>query len=241
MFIDALSPENYVSFNITAANIFGLKSAVYCSEVLGIYQKAERKNRLLAGGFMKVNRDYVKRMTSLSFEEQYECDAALSKVGIVSRSDADPDVIKVDFATFASIVTNGDIKELDDIAKKAKPQKADAAEAKKRKLEAKVKSAISTDNVMIANALSKWVSVILASDRAYATEDTVRDFQRVLMKFAGTDVEKALAVIGIATAQTWTSCTWAISAYEKEHSLKGGRKEPMVKVATKDRIGKIKF
>jgi hypothetical protein len=241
MLIDALNTSNYLSFNITAANILGLKNAVYCSVVFNIYQKAERKNKLLDNKFMKVSRDYVKHMTSLSFEEQYECDKSLSRVGIITLNDSDPDLIKADFATFASIITDGDIKVLADIAKKAKPQKTDSAEAKKKKAETKIKSAICRDNIKIANALDRWVDAISMSDKVYVSEDTVKDFQRVLMKFAGTDVEKALAVIEIATAQTWTSCTWAISAYEKEHSLKGGRKEPKVKVASADEISGMKF
>ena len=68
MFIDLLNTENYVQFNVKTANIFGLHTAIYLQLLLSVFEKAQRKNKLI-DGYVKLDRSYVTSLTTLSANE----------------------------------------------------------------------------------------------------------------------------------------------------------------------------
>lgn len=219
MISDVVSPASYLTFNVTIAHIIGLVNAVYCSEILDIYNKARKKKKLDDDNFFVLNRDYIKARTSIKVDEQYLCDASLSKVGLVETSTNNPDKIRFDVTRFMQIIAEEDSKVLNQIYKKvtlAKNDK-DSKALKKEKLKAQLKDAVSVENLKIANALKEWIDVVFESKNMIP--ETVQDFQTTLMNYAKTDVEKALRIITIAKVQTWTNCVYAIESYEKEQKV----------------------
>ena len=46
MLIELLSFSNYGSYNVKLANVLGLETAVYLSEIMNINERALRKNKL---------------------------------------------------------------------------------------------------------------------------------------------------------------------------------------------------
>ena len=212
--LNALDSSNNFQFNIIAAQILGLSNAIYCSELIAIYQKAKKKKKLY-GEFFDLNRSYVARMTTLSIDAQYECDSALKKVGVVEISDDSPDRVKFNYERFAQIVTGEDNSFIKDISKKARtPSAGEVKEAKKKRIVEALQNKVSTGNASIDFALRHWIEV--TCEKTYMSCDTVTDFQKVLMQYSKVDVKKALRVVEIATSQAWTSCTQAIASYEKE-------------------------
>ena len=215
--LNALDASNNFQFNITAAQILGLNNAIYCSELINVYQKAKKKKRLY-DDFFVLNRAYVAHRTTLSVDAQYECDSALSKVGVVEVSKDSPDKLRFNYDAFAQIVTGEDCNFIKEIASKArKPSASDVKEAKKRKIVEALKAKVSSGNASIDEALRHWVEV--TCEKTYMSCDTVMDFQKVLMQYSKVDVSKAMRVVEIATSQAWTSCTQAIASYEKEQEV----------------------
>ena len=229
--LNALDASNYFQFNITAAQILGLANAIYCSELIGIYQKAKKKKKL-HNDFFDLNRSYVAHRTTLDLHAQYECDALLSKVGILEVSKDSPDRLKFNYEAFAQIVTGEDNTFLREISKKARTlTPVDAKEAKKKRILEALQSKVSSGNALVDQALRHWIEV--TSEKTYMSNDTVLDFQRLLMQYAKVDVKKALRVVEIATSQAWTSCTQAISSFEREQ-------EVMSKALTQPRVSTIR-
>lgn len=246
MLLDVVSPNSYLTFNVTIARVIGLVNAVYCSELLDIYNKARKKKRLDESGYFVVNRDYVKNRTSIKLDEQYLCDASLSKVGLVKTSKENPDKILFNVEQFMKIIAEDDSKILETIAKKINlpSNKQDSKQLKHDKLKLKLKEAISVENIKIAQALEAWIDVVFESKNIIV--DTVKDFQNTLMNYCGSDVEKAVRIVDIARLQTWTSCVYAIENYEKSQEILKRSKSKVIRtsnqqVATTDNLSDKKF
>lgn len=132
MLIDLLNSANYLMVNIDAIQIFGLNTAVYCSELLNIYKKAVVKKKLIDEVYFKVDRDYIKKQTSLSIEDQIKCDLNLIKVNIIKAKKDNPDIILFDVETFASILSCEDVKILKNVSQKVKIENPKSAKATQR-------------------------------------------------------------------------------------------------------------
>ena len=229
--LNALDASNYFQFNISAAQILGLYNAIYCSELINIYQKAKKKKKMF-GDYFIVNRNYIAHKTTLDVETQYACDSSLKKVGIVDISKDNPDMIKLDYEKFVQIITEEDYKYLKEVSKKARTiTPSDAKEAKKKKIVEALQDKIDSGNADVDVALRHWVEV--TCEKTFMSCDTVMDFQKVLMQYSKVDIKKALRIVEIATSQAWTSCTQAISSYEKEQ-------EVLTKVNNQPRVTNIR-
>ena len=123
MLVDVLSSDNYLYVNVGAIKILGLNNAIYCSELLRIFRKANRKNKIDSNGFFKVDRTYLKARTSLSTQEQIDCENHLSKVKLIEISKESLDCIRFDDKMYMSIGSQEDTKFLNDVAKKLKTTK----------------------------------------------------------------------------------------------------------------------
>lgn len=244
MLYDVVSPSSYLTFNVTIAHIIGLVNSVYCAELLDIYSKAKRKHKLDDEGFFVLNRDYVKLRTSIKVDEQYLCDASLSKVDLIQTSIESPDKIRFDVSRFMQLIAEEDSKVLSQISKKVHMTKndSDAKELKKANIKQKLKAVINYGNARIDNALSEWVDVVF--DTKPITSDTVKDFQNTLKEYANSDVEVALRIVTIARVQNWTNCVYAIESYEKEQKVLSKNKQvktTKLKVATSDNLSNKRY
>ena len=74
MLLDVFDNDNSISVNYRTIQIFGLPTAVYLTELINIYKKATRKNKLVEDGYFKVDRKYVNNVLCLTPEEQIICD-----------------------------------------------------------------------------------------------------------------------------------------------------------------------
>ena len=55
MLLDVFDNDNSISVNYRTIQIFGLPTAVYLTELINIYKKATRKNKLVEDGYFKVD------------------------------------------------------------------------------------------------------------------------------------------------------------------------------------------
>lgn len=238
MLSDVVSPSSYLTFNVTIAHIIGLTNAVYCAELLDIFSKARRKQTLDENQFFIVDRSYIKFKTAIKEDDQYLCDACLSSAGLLKTSENNPDKIKFDVEMFMRIIAEDDAKELDKVSKKINLPK-NKTNSKKLKKE-KLKSLLSKDNIYIHDALVKWLDCLIEEGK-YVRQETIKDFQTALFNYAGSDVQKALDVIDKALSQGWTTCSWAIKAYEDDKKNDNSVRTTKLKIASPDNLSDKRY
>lgn len=216
MLLEALSPSKYVSYNVKAAQTFGLAGAAYLSALMILFDEAGAKGRVVDGGFFRVDRKRVSELTALTPEEQLSADAALSRVGVVKKEQGKADVLKVDVQLFASIICGGDAKLTEDVAAKARLRsKSGERDAKQKSVIEGLKASIKCDDPELSAALSDWIDGIYAKPNGYLTSVAVIAFQKALFAYTGGDLDKAIKITQIAAVQGYKLCDWAIDVYEE--------------------------
>lgn len=246
MLIDIMNMENYISYNISIAKVFGLNAAVYCSELLSILSKAQRKNKMVEGEFFKLDRKYITNRTTLSVEEQLRVDNVWMKYGILTKYHENPDTIKVDVELLFSIVSSEDCASLDKLKKDISTiTKRDDKSTKKSMVTKALKDSIECSNYELLTALRNWVDCIF-DKFGYMSKVTISSFQKTLNEYTKGDLDLALRIVEIATIQGYKMCDWAIKVYEddkrtkkiNENFAQSKLRVSKQRVATKDSINK---
>lgn len=221
MLLDILNSDNYINFNIRAAQIFGLNAAVYCSELLNIFKKASKKNKLIDDNYFKIDRKYIFERTTLSIEEQLIIDANLLKVNILSKHKDNPDIISFDAQLFASIITDDNAKLIENISKKVKINAPKGVkESARQRIIAELKDSIVCSNYELLTALRNWVDSIYSNPKGgYLSKTAVKVFQDTLNNYTQGDLDLALRIVQIADIQGYRDCNWAIAVHEKDKKI----------------------
>lgn len=216
MLIDLLNSSNYLMINMDAIHIFGLNAAVYCAEILNVYKKAVKKNKIYYDKYFKVDRDYITKQTSLSVEEQLACDQNLIKVDVIDRDPIDADLIYFNVEAYASLLSSEDVKLLNSVSKKVKVDKPKGTkQAARSRIIANLKESIECKTPDILFALNGWIDTIMADPNKYLSNAQVKLFKDKLDDYCNGDLAKALKIIEIATSHAYIDCQWAINLYEK--------------------------
>lgn len=206
--------------NKDAIRIFGLNTAVYCSELLNIYKKAYLKNKMIEGSAFVVDRNYIAKQTSLSIEDQLKCDINLSKIQIIQVSKEDKDVIKFDVEKFASLLSSEDIKLLDKVSKKVNVNARGSKEAQRERIILNLKESIICNNFDLLTALRNWIDAIMSDPNKYLSKVQIELFKERLDEYAKDNNDLALAIVNQAIIHQYIDCQWAINAYEKDMQVK---------------------
>lgn len=225
--LEFLSSENYVEYNIILANILGLNGAVYCSEILNIQNKAKQKNKLVDNDYVKLNRDYIKKRTTLSIEEQLTVDANLIKINLLKKHQDDPDIVKLDLKLLISLMSSDDVELVDNIRDKLKLKTTKEIKGSKRQRNiAELKESISYSNYELVTAMRDWIDSIYSKPNGYLSkpvlkifEDTLNDYTMLKDGSGMRDLDLALRLIKIATTQGYKDCQWAINVYERDQAI----------------------
>ena len=218
MLIDLLNSANYLMVNMEAIRIFGLNTAVYCSELLNIYKKAVVKNKLYNGTYFKIDREYIKKQTSLEIEDQLKCDINLRKVNIIIPDEEDPDIIRFDVEVYASILSSEDIKLLDSVSSKVKVNNPKNVKmAQRNRIIIALKQAIECKTVAMLQKLQEWIDSVMADPKRFMSKQQVIAFKNRLDEYCEGDLQKALDIINIATIHGYVDCQWAINLYERDN------------------------
>lgn len=215
MFLDIYYNEsNYGTYNVKCAQIFGLTCAIYLSEILDIYQKAHKKNKIDEEEYFKLNRDYIRERTTLDRTQQSELDDILSSVKVLQLKDKDH--LKIDVDHLTAILTSRDEELLKSISNECKYQsKEQKRESKNRALIENLKSSIECSNDELLAALRNWVESVC--EKNFMNKATVKSFQKVLDGYCRGDLDMALEIVDIATKKSYKECQWAINIFERLH------------------------
>ena len=215
MFLDIYYNEsNYGTYNVKCAQIFGLTCAIYLSEILDIYQKAHKKNKIDEEEYFKLNRDYIRERTTLDRTQQSELDDILSSVNVLHLKDKDH--LKIDVDHLTAILTSKDEELLKSISNECKYQsKEQKRESKNKAVIENLKASIECSNGELLGALRCWVDSVC--ERNFLNKASVKAFQNVLNGYCRGDLDMALEIVDIATKKGYKECQWAINIFERLH------------------------
>lgn len=218
MLIDLLNSSNYIMVNMDAIHTFGLNTAVYCSALLNIYKKAVTKNKLYNETYFKIDREYIKKQTSLEIEEQLKCDINLRKVNIIKQDESDPDIIQFDVEIYASILSSEDVKLLASVSSKVKVNNPkNVKQVQRDRIIVALKESIECKTLPVLQKLQEWIDSIMADPKRYLSKQQVAAFKRKLDDYCEGDLEKAFAILDIATIHSYVDCQWAINVLEQKN------------------------
>ena len=218
MLIELLSTSNYVSFNIKLANLLGLQTAIYISEIMNVNDKAIRKDKISESSF-SLDRDYITKRTTISVDEQLEIDKNLIKLGIVEKPNEDVNCLVLNINILTALLMSSDEELLENVehlsklkTKKSKTTKADA-------IRQNLKTNIVTTNVELIEAYSDWIDAVYAK-QGWMSKKAVTIGQGVVDNFSNRDLDVALTIISIAAMHGYVDMQWAINKYVEQHKLK---------------------
>lgn len=216
-YIDILSQENYINVNTKAIQLFGRDTALYLSVLLNAYSRVRDKQTYDEEGFWTLKRSYVTDKTTLTPEEQKECDDILSKAGIVERSATSK--LRVNAAQLTTVLTSEDTAMLKTIAATTKATtKAEKAKAKKEGIQTTMKKICNdlTADEDLQNALGSWVESVYANKR-FLTKDVINTFWQQITDYTK-DKSKQLDFIKTAMVHGWVDASWVINKEPKQRA-----------------------
>ena len=221
MLLDVLNSTSYLLINKNAVKLFGLDTAVYLSEIVNIYYKATRKNKLVNNTYFKLDRKYVSDMTTIGLEDQLKMDINLHKINLITKSDEDPNIISIDINLYLSLIASEDVKIIGDIKKRINVKNPKGTKAtQKQIIRNNLKNGIVCSNYELLTALRNWVDAICENPNNYLSKKSVELFQTTLNNYAKGDLDTALSIVNIAISQGYKCCDWAINVWEKDQRYK---------------------
>lgn len=247
MLLDVFDNDNSISVNYKTIQIFGLPTAVYLTELINIYKKATRKNRLIEDDYFKVDRKYISNVLALTPEEQIVCDLNLIKTSVLKKATDNPDILKLDIKLYLSLLTSEDFKLYENIKKQMRVQKPKGTKESQRQQYINIlKNSIECSNYELLTSLRDWVDGVYARPNGFLSKSAIKIFQDTLNNYTKGDLDLALRIVQIATVQGYRDCQWAINMLEDSEKRKRKQANNQVrvteqKVATKKDLSDVIF
>lgn len=214
MLIDLLSTSNYVSYNIKLAELLGLHTAIYLSELMNINDKAIRKNKL-DDNYFKLKREYIKDRTTLEEKEQLSIEENLIKLGILEKGNTE-DELSLNITTLTTIMMSADEQLIDNIKKlnKVKNKKT----TKKEQIKLNLKKSLIVENIELREAYEKWIDAVYEKE-GWMTKEAVNYGQEIIDNASNRDLDIALGILKVATVNAYRDMSWAVNAYKAQYKV----------------------
>lgn len=212
MLINLISQSNYQSYNVEIAQLFGLETAVYLNALIEINEKAIRKNKLINEHFL-IDRKYISDRTTLKQNQQKQIEENLVRAKIIHKNN--DDCIKVNIDVLAGLM----LKENEKVANNLSSLlNVSPKEAKAKNILNNVKRHINlTYPEDMRLAYSEWLDVVY-SKFGFVSKQMIINAQACVDKEANHDVNKAIEIIHIASANGWKDMTYAVNQYRQRNS-----------------------
>ena len=215
MLIDLLSTSNYVMYNIKLAELLGLHSAIYISELMNINDKAIRKNKVDANYF-KLQRDYIQSRTTLDEKEQLAIEDNLIKLGILERKSTNE--LSLNITTLTTIMMSPDETLIENIKQLTKKPKKSKRATKADAIKENLKNSLNVENDELRDAYCCWIEAVYSKD-GWMTVDAVTNAQEVIDAASNRDLDVALGILKIARVNAYRDMNWAVSYYQKQNRI----------------------
>lgn len=236
MLLEVLNSNNTINVNKKMLHVFGTDTAIYLSVLLYIYSKAIKKDKLELGNYIRVNRDYVRKETSLPVSKQLACDAELVGCEVITKPVFENDLVSIDVEMLTGIVTElnkNELKVIKDKVKEASEEYKKSKSSKTRKYAFDLLCSYIMYNKdecpELYNAVANWIKALGRKFGYVAvTKQLIDDFENGLNKYTDGYLDVALEIIEIATTFLYRDVNWAINKYEKNHNIKTNTNTPRV-------------
>lgn len=214
MLIELLSQSNYQSFNVQLAHILGLESAIYLNTLIEINEKAIRKGKIHEGNYFKVDRAYVQSRTTLDEKKQLNIEVGLSKIDIVKYEDDKKEFLTISVDVLTSMLMaegeslKADLTKLKRVAN-SKSSKEYALNAVKKHVNKQLPDELKA-------AYYEWLETMNLKF-GFVSKAMILKAQEQVDAAANHNLDKALEIVRISSANGWKDMKWAINAYEQNH------------------------
>lgn len=201
MLLDLIDTNNYAMYNVKLAQIVGLDAAVYCSQLLTIQSKAQRKKKMV-GNYFCVDREFITKQTSLTVERQLVLDNELVKLQILQRDETNVDLLLVNIDILSSIIASEDIELQTNITQIIVDDKQAKREAKMQAIKQKLMAGLKCPNVEMQAALMNWIDAVNANPKVPPVNKMLlkKFYDDVNAYTKGEDLDLALWIINTSAA-----------------------------------------
>ena len=214
--LDLFSNCNNACYNIRIAQILGLHTAIYISEIANINSKAIHKDKL-EENFFTLDRKYLKDRTTLSEKEQIEIENNLFESQILQKSEVNPDKLCLNIEVLIKVLTekeNALATELKSVAKeKKKSTKAD----KTTYYIENAKKVVMASDPYLRQAYFGWIESI-CTRYGYITTAMVIAAEAFVNNYAGNNIEIAKGLVNKAASLCYKDINWAVKAFNEEQA-----------------------
>ena len=228
MLLDLLSLDNYVNYNIKVAELLGLHTAIYLSELMNINEKAVRKLKV-NDEYFTVDRKYITQRTTLSKDEQLKIDNQLLELGILNRNEQNQNILTLNINKLISMLNNG--VELEEEIVKPKQKSVGKKLTKEEQSKQQMKECLDVVNPELYCAYCEWIDAVFAKLH-WMSQKAVKVAQTLIDEASQRDLDVALKILEIATINGYKDMSWAIKNYkenyEPSYRIKYSRQAPPV-------------
>ena len=229
MLIEMLSTSNYVSYNIKLAELLGLHTAIYISELMNIHVKAYNKDKLDNDHFRLV-RSYMTARTTIDEAEQLEIEDYLIKLGVLEKGE-ESDVMSLNINNLTAIIMSPDEQLIDKAKKKRKRTPSATKATKDDKIKANLKSNLKVQNAELREAYECWIDTIY-DKQGWMSVKCVTVAETTIDQFSNRNLDVALKLLEIASVHGYRDITWAINKYNQEFRVSYSTSPEVRKVVT---------
>ena len=229
MLINLISQSNYQSYNVILANALGLYEAVYLNALIEINEKAIRKDKLVDEHFT-IDRNYIKNRTTLGVSQQKKIEEVLETAKIIHKNNDDCIKVNIDILSGIMMAKEDKIETNLSFLKQATvSEKTRKSENILRAVKNNINQSYPED---MKQAYSEWLDVI-QNKFGFVSKQMILTAQSVVDNEANHDVDKAIDIIHIASANGWKDMSYAVSIYNKRNNNKlADVKQNDIKVST---------
>ena len=239
MITDLLATDNMVSYNVKIAQVMGLHTAIYLTELINISVKARLKKKLVVDKYFTVDRKYIKKRTTIEEKEQLAIDFKLAKVNVIQKPAGGIDTMYIDVDKLSEMLSSDDEEYLKKLSKSAEV-KTTALPGMKQTMRQKeaqeMKNYLTTMNSDIRGALEGWIEGVYKNPNGFLSKRAVNIFERTVDEYAKGDFDVAMKLIDIATVGGYRDATWAINSYEKDHGAAKTTRNAYVNTSTRRNV-----
>lgn len=208
MFSDIVTLANYEFYNVKLANILGLEVSIYLNQLLSIYEKALRKDKIV-DNYFTIDRKYITERTTFSTAEQKDIDLYLMNIKVAEVSEENKNRIKLNFDYIQSLY---DVDKAQITPFKKTALKVKQAMTKEDAIKENLKMYIQTDNLMLYNAYSSWVDSVFDKNH-WMSKTALLTGQQIINNYCQKNIPLALEIINIASINGYRDMSWAINTY----------------------------
>lgn len=224
-----MSTSNYVSYNIKLAELLGLHTAIYISELMNIHVKAYNKDKLDNDHFRLV-RSYMTARTTIDEAEQLDIEEYLIKLGILEKGE-ESDVMSLNITNLTAIMMSPD-EQLIDKAKKRRKRATSATKATKDdKIKSNLKGNLRVQNPELREAYEGWIDTIY-DKQGWMSVKCVTVAETTIDSFSNRNLDVALKLLEIASVHGYRDIQWAINKYNQEFKVSYSTSPEVRKVVT---------